>query len=710
MVRRWTMAVMAVSVLAVPLWACDDDPAQTDDAGVDAADDTGDDAESEVEEDVFVAPEGTAMRFEPEGDDFFDVPFPDDVRRGSDFDDFDGVFSSWPGAAGQSLLQVWFDAADDLLSGWGLNSAVFAYFTDAVDASTLSMSAEASVDFEDGAPSVFLVDVDPESDRRGQPRPVTCQFRDQNGSYHDAYQLGCISPFGVVRSPDTRYAMVITDQVLDEQGQAVVADEAMAHLLRGEDAAGVSAEPYQEALDVVGELGVEADAVASMVLFTTQDPSQRLRAVNDWYDELPTPQIDEQAGLSVVDVYDDFVVLEGYYDVPVIQRGERPYDDPPEGEILFDGDVPQMVDEQSIRFYVTVPRMEMPEEGFGTLFYLHGSGGIAEQLMDRGAESESGDPPEPGTGPAGVVAPYGVAGFAADFNLHGMRHDPPDNLGLMFYNLIDNPRAAIENFTIAANEITLHGRLMEALEVDVADVDGLAEHLPEEMDTIRFDADGFALFGQSMGSTIGLPALTVDSTIGAGVFSGSGGVLIEVALESTEPIPVGDVLRLTLNYANDEELDPYDPILSAVQHVWDLVDPVSHGRFLFEQPHPGVEPAHALQHSGLDDAYFSARSRAAFSMAMGGQLVEPVQEPEALEQMRWRGLEEVMDTPVSGNRDGMTAVVTQYEPSVLDGHHVGFQRDDAKAQYACFVRSLVDGQAPVLRSAEESAPEECLAE
>lgn len=691
MTPRWFIGTVWCLALVV-LWGC-----------------SGGDGEPPVDD--WEPPEGTSMRFDPAGTDFFDVPFPDDVR--TDGGNFEAVFSSWPGAEARELTRLWFSTADRLLDGWGLSGAVFAYFSDPIDASTLPEDADASVDFDGEIPSVFLVDVDPDSEHRGEVFPITCQFREAPGSYHPEHQLGCISPFGMVRRPNTTYALVVTDRVLDTEGDPVVPDEPMARLLRGEelslDDATVDPAGYEAVLDTVETLGAEPDSVTSAVLFTTGDPSERLRTVAQWYRELPTPEFDPDPGLTVVDTYEEFAVVEGRYDVPVIQQGARPYASPPEGRIIFDDqDAPTMVDEQTIRFYLTIPRSAAGDDGYPALLYLHGSGGRAEQLMHRGARPDEDVPPPEGTGPGGVVAEYGIAGFAADFNLHGMRHDPPDTTGLQFYNLLSNPAATVDNFLIGAAEIGLHARLLEAMDVDIDRVDGLREVMPEEAGRIHFDAEAFAAMGQSMGSTIGLPGLTVDSTIDAGVFSGAGGLLITVALEATEPIPVGDTLQVVLGYADEEPFDRYDPVLNAIQHVWDLVDPVAHGPFLVDEPHDGIEPTHALQHSGLEDGYFSPESRAGFSTAMGAELVEPVYEPEAFELMRWRGFGDPLELPAGANRDGTTALVAQYEPRVLDGHHVAFQRDDAKAQYACFVHSLTTGGAPLFRSSSASEADACL--
>lgn len=696
----WKSAILLMGALALLASACSDPEGKEE---ADVEDDIID------EEDVLEFPEGTAMRFQPAANGFFALPFPDDARWNRDEGE---VFGRWPGSKNVLLLQRWLDTADELLEGWGLSSGIFAYFTDPLDPASLPVDAENSVDFEDGAPSVFLVDVDPESVEVGQVLPITCQFRGQKGTYHNANQLGCISPLGVVRRPMTRYALVITSGLLDEEGQPVVPDEAMVRLMAGQDleinGKTLAAKPYLEALEIIEGLGVEAQDVRSLILFTTHDPTARLRKVNAWYQELPEPEIDADEGLKLYDVYDDYAVLTGYYEVPVIQTGERPYKQPPSGKIIFDesGEI-TMVETQKIRFYLTIPRQEMPEAGYPVLFYLHGSGGEADELMDRGPRPDVDTPAPAGTGPGGAVAPYGVAGFAADFNLHGMRHSPPDKTGLMLYNLIENPRAAVDNFIIGANEVILHARLMAGLEFDPDQVDGLSELLPQVPEKIRFNDQGFSAMGQSMGSTIGLPALTLDSPLRAGIFSGSGGVLIEIALKSMKPINVGAALKLALRYDDDEELDTYDPILSALQHIWDFVDPVAHGRHVFQEPHGGVSPKHSLQHSGLDDGYFSTESRAAFSTSLGAPLAEPVLEEAALEQMKWRGLEEPISLPVQQNLAGVTAVVRQYEPSVLDGHNVAFQLEEAQAEYACFALSLSGQSGPILRDAADATVENC---
>ncbi|MEC9400688.1 MAG: alpha/beta hydrolase [Myxococcota bacterium] len=663
--------------------------------------------------DMTVPMSGARLLYDPASEDFFSLPFPSDARL-----DAEGKFSlaAWSQAYRNPTLKLWFDAGDELLDGFSTIAGVFLTFDAPIDTATLPTSVQESMSTENGWPSVFLADVDPDSPDRGKLFPIECQFNTFDGKLRVANQLGCKSPFGVVRRTNTRYAFVVTDKLHAADGEVIGAGDAMASLLSGQDVQGkdrmIAAAPYTEALSFLGEQGLDTSKVVALSLFTTGDPTARLKRVHDFYDTLPTPSLDPDKPVQFVRAFDDYVVLAAFYTVPIVQDGDFPYSRAPDGKIKFgaDGEVEQ-VDSQSIRVYLTIPRRVMPENGYPVLMFLHGSGGVAEQLMDRGPYSPQGQPPAQGLGPAAVVAPYGIAGFAADFQFHGMRFDPPDTTGLKLYNLLNNPRATVDNFLVAANEVVLHARLLSALTIDPDTIVNLPEGMIDigavEDGLMRFDDARFVTMGQSMGSTIGLPAINIDKITAGTILSGSGGVLIEIAVTSEQPVNVGALLRTLLRYDDEEPLDQFDPVLHAIQHVWDLVDPMAHAHRAVLEPYEGFSPKHILQHSGLQDGYFSPQSRAGLSTALGLDLVEPVKEPVALEIMALGGHGEPIMTPAHNNAGEVTAVAVQYEPSVLDGHHVAYQRDDAKAQYACFVYTTGEQRSPVLASPEQATPETC---
>ncbi|MEM6930866.1 MAG: hypothetical protein AAF602_28285, partial [Myxococcota bacterium] len=245
MKREWMVGALALSVV---LWGCpgeEPEPAPDPDtgAGQDVGSDVGDDAGpvdggGEDAADGGEGPEGTRVVFDPAGEGFFDTPFPSDAKLEADGS---VKLSRWVPAYANPLIKIWFDAGDELLDGWSLTSGSFVNLSGAIDTSTLPDWASSTS--TSPWPSVAVVDVDADSPERGKMFPITCEFNATAGRLRVANQLGCTSPFGTIRRPNTTYAFVVTGALKDEAGDAVVADGAMESLLAGEDvtsAAGVT--------------------------------------------------------------------------------------------------------------------------------------------------------------------------------------------------------------------------------------------------------------------------------------------------------------------------------------------------------------------------------------------------------------------------------------------------------------------------------------
>jgi len=700
--RRTLFALLVVFTLG-----CSDDPDPTpdnhtnnggEDTGV--TDDTGGD-----EEDMTPAASGATMRFDVDGDDFFDLPLPADARL---LEDGTHGFTRWESLYESRIGEVWLEGADDLETGWGLTSAVFAWFDEPIDASGFPESYATSLNTESGYPAVFLMNVDPESPEQGELMPIECKYTETEGTYHPANQVACASPYGVLRERSTRYALVFTSDFKDADGESIRPASDLERLMAGEDVDGTSAGPYEQTAQYLEGLDID---VSSMVLFTTMDPTERILQVADFYESLEEPTLDETQPAEVIATFEDYVVIEAYYDLPLVQQGPLPYAAPPAGKLVVDesGQIVQQGTE-SVKVLITVPKMAMPEGGFPVVFYLHGSGGTATQLVNRGPRSSFNEVPPAGSGPAANIAPYGIAGFAADFALHDSRFpQSPDRTGLKLYNLLDNPRAMIDNFMVAANEVAMHSRLMANVTIDASlhpDLDaGDAED-----GLIRFDADRFAAMGQSMGSMIGTPTMTIPNEIDAFVNAGSGGTLIEIAVTSKDPLDVAAALKAVLRLRDDEDLDRYDVILNTLQHKFDYMDPYVHARHMILEPHNGVEPRHLFHPSGLEDRYFSPDGRAGLTTAFGVPIVEPVEEAYAFDYMQWAGWTEPIEVPVSGNlvEGTVTGFARQYQPAYSEGgHYVIFDKAEARAQYACFVKSLNSDGPPTLFTVENSSVENC---
>lgn len=666
------------------------DGAQGDTGGADTADTAGADAagDASTAPTILPEPQGVRVRFAPGTDDWFDLPFPSDLRRRPD-----GVldFTGWPGLMDNAVLKLWLPAAEELAEGWGVTSGVFLFLSGAIDEG--SLPADTVWEAGQEPPAIMLLDVDPASPERGRSWPLELKWRAETSKTTPGHRLAAVPPFGLTRRPLTRYALVVTTGLWGADGLPVVPAAVTTELLAGRDVVDkwgrtVAAAPYAETAEWLAAQGVPTESIAALVLFTTGDPTARLRQLAAWGETQPTPAITHP--LALAEVYDDYVVLEGRHAAPFYQAGERPFAETG-GEIVFGEDgAPVVLEQQAVRFNVCIPRAPMPDGGWPMLLYMHGSGGDWRQVIDRGKAPN----PPPGSGPALVAAQHGSAAMGFDFPLHGDRSDPPDTTGLYLYNLLGNPRATVDNFIVSAVELSLRARLIESMTIDPAlapeylDAGGAADGL------IRFSA--ITAMGQSMGSTIGVPFGTVDKTIDAMMLSGSGGVLIEIASTAVEPLPLKGPLEILLGYPGDEHVDRFDPILHLLQHYWDLVDPVAHGRHLIAEPHPGVPPKPVYQSSGLQDGYFSTKARAALTLALGLDVLEPALEP-SLDDLVALGGGQVLPGPLAGNRSGVTAVATQFAPDVPGaGHYVSFQLDEAKAHYGCFLRSVAAGAPAVV--------------
>lgn len=647
----------------------------------------------------------TTIRFDPSSPDYFDMPFPSDLRRG-----VNGTldFTGWPGLAAVSPFHLWFAAAEELLDGWGVNSGVFLFGSGPIDPMSLPQTREETIwDTNELPPAVFLIDVDEKSPELGRTWPLDVRYRELPGRYTPAWRISLIPPFGMPRRPATRYAVVVTSKVTDPRGEPLQRPTALDALLNNlvvTTASGrlVDGSPYLSAMDKLKQRGIEENDVVFLDVFTTGDISARLRKVAQWADGLATPPV-LAPGLTWLESHDGYVVLSGRHWAPIVQQGELPFVDGG-GEIVFgSGGIPEIQGEQWVRFNLSIPKGPMPAGGWPLAIYMHGSGGDWRQVLDRGPSPN----PAPGSGPAAILAEFGVASMGFDFPLHGDRSDPPDTSGLLLYNLLGNPRATVDNFIMAAVEQVLRTRLASELTIDPALGNGSLDPGDASDGLIRFRRNGIVAMGQSMGSTIGVPWVTIDPNVKAVMLSGSGGILVEIATSAVEPFPLAPTLALIMGYGPDEELDRFDPALHALQHYWDLVDPVAHARHVIDEPHGSIPPKSVYQSSGLQDGYFSTDARMALTAALGLDIVEPLLEPQIADFLALTSVS-VVAAPIGGNRqDGkITGVAAQFAPHAPGkGHYVSFELGAARSHYACFLRRAALYMGPVVSAMSVTAAE-----
>jgi hypothetical protein len=646
----------------------------------------------------------TQAVFDPsDANDFWAQPFPSDLRLG---DDGGYGFIRWPQYGGRSpvartneLLGMWLQSAEDRVrDGWGVSSGVFVPVSAPIDPATLPATPEASL--ATGA-SAFLVDIDAASPERGQRRPVRFSFRATGDRYAPPNLIAGVQVFGFPRRARTKYALVVTDQVKDASGEPLGRSKAFHDAMKGD---GPYAATYAPMIETLKTIAVDPASVVGAAVLTTNDPEVLVKKIVDWAERQPVPQI--VAPFTVAEDHESFQVLTTEYEVPVIQNGLRPYERIGEGRIVFgaDGD-PVIQDTQRVRMSIAIPKRPMPASGFPLTMYLHGSGGEWYEPIDRSPlplEAERGEFVK-GRGPAEWLARRGIATIGFDFPIHGNRNDPPDTTGLVFYNLFGNTDATIDNFHVATMELMLLSRLVLAMQIDAGlaptlDAGGAADG------KIKFDPDHLTAMGHSMGQTLGVAWVGYDPRVKAFYASGGGGTLIEVAVNTTYPITLRVFLEGAIEFDEDADISIDHPVLHALQHVWDFVDPTVRARRVVQDPPPGIPPKHILMTLGWVDGYFSPGAQSALAAALGVPMVGAPVEPTVIGALDLAGLPH-LEYPVMNNVNGKTAASIAYQVPFELGHYVAFDLESTRSQYTCFLQSV--GPTGARLSAAQSLDDPC---
>jgi hypothetical protein len=629
----------------------------------------------------------TQVTFDPSSRDFWALPMPSDLRI-----EEDGTFNfeRFPGKR-PVLVTMWLKAADDRLrDGWGVSTGGFFTLSAPLDPSTLPQSPADALSPD---ASVYLVDVDPASPERGRRFPLNVDFNEAGDIYSPPNLLAACPSYGFVRRAHTTYAFVVTDHVLDATGKPLGRTRAFHQAF--ENQAGADAKAAASFEPLRAQLAKEKrdrSRVVAATVFRTLDPSAVLRTLSQWVDTLPAPAL--ATPWKVAESYSSYQVLTASYLVPFIQSGDRPG----HGRIVWGADgLPVVQGTQEVRLALAVPKQPQPPSGFPLTLYLHGSGGEWYEGIDRGPRGETGPidtlpKATPGTGPAEWLAQRGVALLGFDFPLHGDRGAPPDTTGLQLYNVLGDVDSTVDNFQVSPMEVLYLSRLIPTLSIPAAlaptlNAGGAADG------QLRFDPARLTAMGHSMGSTLGIPVASVTTRINGFVFSGAGGMLIEVANTALRPVDLRPALELILEFPAGQGLRRSHPLLHLFQNLWDYADPVGKAPHVAREPHEGQAPRPFLMTAGVTDMYFSVQAETAAAVALGATQVGLEVDPETPNALRLDGRDTV-SYPLRANLNGVTGGVVQYASPFKLGHWVVFDQESARAQYTCFLAGVGSPEGP----------------
>jgi hypothetical protein len=588
-------------------------------------------------------PRATKARFEVQPvDDFYELPFPNDLWRRAD-----GTLDLSQFPTNSPIADQYRTVAQSL-DGFSLNAAMFALFDGAVDPDSLPAPADSTTP----SASVYVVNVDAHSAGFGTRTPIVVHFHPERTNTIGPDRL-VVRPYpGFPLDEGTTYALVITSRVRASNGSAVQRSPVFDQVFgngAADDAVAGARTVYAPLLAWLDQPGDDERAdVASAAVFTTQHATFIASALRAGVFATPAPVA---ANLLGQDASSAYWVWTGTYVAPNFQSGDVPYLSSG-GEIRVGSDGAAIVQRmEPMRFALSVPPGPTPAGGWPICIYQHGTGGDWKSFI--------------GDGTAGWLAGEGIAVISTDQVLHGPRN-PGGDPALSFFNF-GNPYAGRDNALQGAADAWSLERLALGLSIDDT----------VNARTLTFDATRVLFFGHSQGGLTGPPFLAFEPSVTGAVLSGTGGLLYLSMLYKVAPVDFPDLIDALVH---DSPLDEDNPSLALAQLWIERSDGANYARKL--------APKNIFQTEGFIDTYAPNPSIEAFATAVGGDLVMLPDEVEVPGlTLRGRG---VLSPPIAHNVDGGTLVLAQYKQKPgSDGHFVVFDLTTARTQSSEFLGTLV---------------------
>lgn len=577
------------------------------------------------------APPSAIARFAPAETagavlDWGDVPFPSELYRDGDGRIRIGALPSPESDA--PLLQA---LRDVFAQRDGFCATCNAYFVIDGDLDAAQVAALGGAAAADDA--VLLADVDAASPERGRLFALRAQWDAANGI------LALRPEAGIALHRSRRYAAALTKSLRASDGTPLGASAAFRRAVDGDTSAG--GDVIAPALDELERIGVDRESVVALAVFTTEDVTADLLEARAVLHAGPAPEItlervrtgdeiDELLGVPSVDrpgidvppapgtagtrsiAHDSIAeVITGSFAAPRLVEGTG-------SEIGFvrrdGGGAIVAGPREAVPFVMTIPygadRDRLP------VAVLHHGFSASRTTGFAAAETAA----RAGFAVLAIDAfQHGARAASAVDRLHAIRGNVPGADGFAETVGADvtarvfgiaGAAPGLEGFPGYAHASLLQfaGDVMST--VRILREGGLAAAVSAESPggAVVFDGERLAYIGISLGSVVGMSALTAEPGLRAGVENVPPGSIVETLVESPEFRPVVEVLFLPglgLDPADYDEVQReliLDPIADLTRWVLEPVDPLALAPYLVaDRVVAGDSPAVLFQVAGLDE-------------------------------------------------------------------------------------------------------------
>ena len=541
---------------------------------------------------------------------------------------------------------------------------------------------------------VQLINVEPESRHYKERVPVYVTFQN-NGNDLWADNTLVLRPVpGVGPHPGDRHLAVVLD-CMKSNGRNIEQSDKLAVILDKTAPIQINDETVFY-VDQLAELGIDKSRVRAFAGYDTTDVAKEMDqmaaelkgkgkivknssgiAEGSWR---------EVNGVSVFSgQFETYNFIEGNYN-----KTHPDYSGSGDGEIRFDanGQLKSTGHKEVINFQITVPKSDMPANGYPIAVYGHGTGGSASTHVGNNDE-----------GPMLIENDIPIAMIGLDACLQGDRTDGDGTESSLMTMLLQNPVVIRESVRQTVNDMLVL--------YDILDSDGLIlPPNPKANNTsanVRFDPSYGLFVGHSQGSQEGGVLLGVTGQVkNAFMSAGGGGVALsfvelklDIGVSMFQDKTIADIVSLV--FGQNKNAISYDTFITnhIVQPLLDPIDPLNFAHRFIKEPPAGMAPKNIAQTMGVNDQCTPMVTQMAMATAEGLPVVGHLY--EASDAMKYAGFDTPLNSPVSNNitsttGDIVTGGFVQFEnQGTSNPHFVLYHIPGAKEVYLNFFRGVLNG-------------------